>query len=848
MAGHLRDLRFGQMAFALGFIELPALCEAMVELGRQNPAGGLPELLEQGGQLAADQAAAVQHALAGEPPGNLLTDNHYELGQELARGAFGRILRARDRHIGRQVAIKALLPEFRDRPDAISRFILEARVAGQLTHPNTVPVYELGAMDGVLYYAMKEVHGETLADAVELLRSGKGESTYPLARLVGYLRQVCQAVVYAHDQGVIHRDIKPHNVMIGSYGEVFLLDWGSAKLIGSEDEEEVSTDLDADLLGTTAASVMTRAGKVKGTPAYMAPEQALAESDRIGPSVDVYALGAVLYELLCLQPPFSGNDIDQVLENVVGTTPLPPRSRAPLRSIPVELEEAAMSCLRKDPDDRPESARRLIEILDEFLLGTRRQEEAEASLKDAETALERYEDLVVQVAQAERETLQARAGEAPWTPVEEKRGGWKSQRKRVELSRAREEAFNLALVSYERALGNDPDNGTARQGLAELYWRKFEEAEGRGDEEATEFFRTQVLHFDDGEYRREFSGMARFSVHTDPPGATAVLYRCEEQDRMLVPSLPRVLGRTPTATVRMAQGAYVLTLELEGYARTNLSLFSNRPGARTYHVRMRTADELGEDFRFIPAGRFLRGGDPRVPESWPRKAIYVPDFAIARHPVTFAEYLEFLDDIASKEGRAALARAPRADARGRRLVRWDADRERVRFDVRPEYGEGCQQWPVFSISFDDAVAYAEWRSEREGREVRLPTELEWEKAARGVDGRLYPWGDEFEPTYCNCRTSRADRVSVMPVGSFRQDISPYGVSDLAGGVMEWCADTSPGDPQVRRVRGGAWNREGRDCSSVVGRSMPLWTTGTAIGMRLVMPLLGTSGAHWQSVR
>ncbi len=839
-----RDLRFGRMAFALGFIDLAALCEALVELGARSPDGGIRQLLEEDDKLAPEQSEAVLSALEGVPPGNLLTDNQYEVGHELARGAFGRIIRARDRHIGRQVAIKALLPEFRGRPDAVSRFILEARIAGQLTHPNTVPVYEIGAMDGVLYYAMKEVHGETLADAVAMLRSGVGEDTYPLARLVGYLRQVCQAVAYAHDQGVIHRDIKPHNVMIGSYGEVFLLDWGSAKLIGSEDvEEEVSTDLDADLLGTTAASVMTRAGKIKGTPAYMAPEQARGESDSIGPSVDVYALGAVLYELLCLHPPFTGGDIDQVLKDVIGTRPLPPRSRAPLRSIPVELEEVAMSCLCKDPDDRPESARQLIEILDEFLLGTRRQEEAEASLKDAETALERYEGLVVEVAQAERETRQARAGEAPWTPVEEKREGWIAQRKRVELARAREEAFNLALVSYERALGNDPDNRTARQGLAELYWRKFEEAEGRGDEEATEFFRTQVLHFDDGEYRREFSGMARFAISTEPPGASAVLYRCEEQDRMLVPSLPRELGRTPTATMRLAQGAYVLMLELEGYARTQVSLFSNRPGSRTYHVRLRPADEIGDEFRFIPGGRFLCGGDPRVPESWPRKAIYVPDFAIARHPVTFAEYLEFLDDIASREGRAALARAPRADARGRRLVRWDSERERVRFVVRPEYGEGCLQWPVFSISFDDAVAYAEWRSDREGRELRLPTEREWEKAARGVDGRLYPWGDEFEPTYCNCRTSRADRVSVMPVGSFRQDISPYGISDLAGGVMEWCADTSPGDPQVRRVRGGAWNREGRDCSLVEGRSMPPWTTGTAIGMRLVMPLMGTSGFY-----
>jgi serine/threonine-protein kinase len=297
----------------------------------------------------------------------------------------------------------------------------------------------------------------------------------------------------------------------------------------------------------------------------------------------------------------------------------------------------------------------------------------------------------------------------------------------------------------------------------------------------------------------------------------------------------------------MAQGSYLVTLCKEGYAEARLALFSNRPGSRRYRVRLRRPDELGEGFVLVPGGRFLQGGDPRVPRSWPRRAVYVPDFAIARHPVTVREYMLFIEELAADLGRPAMARAPRTDARGRRLVRWNDAESRAEVVPLPDYGEDFLDWPVFSISYDDAQAYAEWRSRRQGQELRLPTAVEWEKASRGVDGRLFPWGDIFEPTYCNCRTSSEDQVSLQPVGSFPHDCSPYGVHDLAGGVMEWVHDPTQTHPQLRVVRGGAWNRGEVDCCLAAGRLMPLWTTGTAIGMRLVSPLLGANSGGASSV-
>ena len=828
--------RFGCTAVALGLMDLGRYGEAMARLGA-GEAETLRALLLDLGWIDEEQASAVDRALGDGGPGDVLAGERLEPIEEIGRGAFGRILRARDRRIGRTVAVKVLHPRYQQRPDLMARFLVEAQLAGQLTHPNIVPVFGLEAVPGMgLGYTMKEVAGHSLHDILSIVRKGGEEAKqYPLPRLVGYLRQVCQAVTYAHAQGVIHRDIKPHNVMIGSFGEVLLLDWGSAKVL---DDEEVSADsiLDEQVVDASS-SVSTQDGKVRGTPAYMAPEQARADDEAVGPLTDVYSLGAVLYEILCLRPPFSGDAVPLVLEEVQHTVPLSPAARVSRGSVPQELDELAMVCLGKDPADRPASARALLRRLDEFVDGTRRRREAEAALADAETALERFEELHVDAERAEQESRHAILGAAPWAPVEDKREGWALERRARDLRRESEGAFNLALASYQRALGADLSNVDAREGLADLYWQKFEEAEARGDEEATEFFRTQVLLCDTGRYRQRFSGMATMSVRTEPQGAEAILYRCEEQDQVLVPSLPRNLGTTPTESVRIAQGSYVLQLRLDGYAEARFALFSNRPGSRRYRVRLRPVAEVGGEYVHVPAGRFLMGGDPRVPESWPRRARLVRDFAIARHPVTLTQYMAFLAHLASLEGKAALARAPRVDPQGRRLVRWDGDRGRVVLARSVGGDDRVDRWPVTSISYDDAVAYAAWRSEVEQRELRLPTEEEWEKAARGVDGRLYPWGDRFESTYCNCRTSRERGASLEPVGSYPVDVSPYGVADMAGGVMEWCGAGE--HPYVRRVRGGAWNRTGRECSVVGGFSLPPWMTGTAIGMRLVAPLVGS---------
>jgi serine/threonine-protein kinase len=215
-------------------------------------------------------------------------------------------------------------------------------------------------------------------------------------------------------------------------------------------------------------------------------------------------------------------------------------------------------------------------------------------------------------------------------------------------------------------------------------------------------------------------------------------------------------------------------------------------------VNLYTDAEIGEKFIYVPSGLFIAGGDPEAYDPLRRAELHVPDFAIARFPVTFREYCEFLNDLESRDLGFALKRAPH-ETRGSEgyVVQpasgggWEPLPTMLEGEARKLFpAEAGHLWnlPAFLIDWFDAVAYCHFRSEREGIEIRLPTELEWEKAARGTDGRSYPWGDHFDPTFCLMRSSRPFHPQPEPVGTFPIDTSPYGVRDMAGGLRVWIAD------------------------------------------------------------
>jgi serine/threonine-protein kinase len=282
----------------------------------------------------------------------------YQLVGELGRGGMGAVLKGRDTDLGRDVAVKVLLEAHQEKPELVGRFVEEAQVGGQLQHPGVVPVYELGRFpDGRPFFAMKLVKGQTLSKLLRERQSPADE----LPRFLQIFAQVCQAVGYAHARGVIHRDLKPGNVMVGSFGEVQVMDWGLAKVLrqAADPDEEAPTQIRTVRSAgsdTPGSGSDTRAGSVLGTPAYMAPEQANGAVDRLDERADVFGLGAILCEILTGQPPYTGRDGEEVYRQAAAADTGNARTRLADCGADAELVGLAERCLAADPAGRPRDA------------------------------------------------------------------------------------------------------------------------------------------------------------------------------------------------------------------------------------------------------------------------------------------------------------------------------------------------------------------------------------------------------------------------------------------------------------------------------------------------------------
>jgi tetratricopeptide (TPR) repeat protein len=306
-------------------------------------------------------AAGPPQEMRGAPPLAGPAAERYVIEAEIGRGGMGAVYRAFDRHLARRVALKAVL-----NTDAsfAALFVEEARATAQLQHPGIVPVYDIGFAAPPatgLFFTMKLVEGRTLAN---LVRSARAEAPelreFTPFRLLQIFVEIARTVAYAHERGIIHRDLKPDNVMIGSHGEVQVMDWGLAKAVGERGPGPSASGSGDDL-----QRAETLAGQVKGTPSYMAPEQARGDPSRIGAPADVYALGATLYHTLTSRAPFEGGPVEGILKRVLGAAPLRPRHLD--RRVPREIEAICLKAMAKAPEARYPSARALADDVQAFL-------------------------------------------------------------------------------------------------------------------------------------------------------------------------------------------------------------------------------------------------------------------------------------------------------------------------------------------------------------------------------------------------------------------------------------------------------------------------------------------------
>ena len=776
------------------------------------------------------------------PPGERI--GRYDVIGELGAGGMGRVVEGVDRDLGRRLAIKVVRDPARLTEARLARFVTEAQLTAQLEHPNIVPIHELGVTtDGRLYYAMKKVEGTSMAEVLHKRQEGD-ESTlrrWTRRRLLNAFVKVCLATGYAHRRGVVHRDLKPENIMLGEFGEVLLLDWGLARLVDHPDTHDPDASFQEPAAPTPVGKrPLTREGAATGTPGYISPEQARGERAAVGARSDVWSLGAVLYELLTGSTPFDGTNPFEYLRRVNRDAIEDPRDRAPDAHIGEELAGICMRCLAHDPGDRYRDGRELAQAVEDWLEGARRRREARARVREAGEHWATFRTVRDRMAGIGKRIRILEKQVKSWTPVADKSELLDLRAEREALALEKSSAFGAAVAAGERALAHDPNNAGARAFLARAWWARMLEAEARGDSADQAFYAQRVEQYDDGPLRALLRGDGAISLSTDPLNARVVAVR-QVQKGLLIEDGERIeLGATPLLQVPLSMGSWILTIEAPGRPPVTYPVDIPRGGhwdASAAPVPI--PETVPEGFAYVPTGLAVLGADEAAISSLPPGRRRVPGFFISTLPVTMDDYLAFLNALHAEDPDAAWERVPRREAgldgvaerylpaptdAGYRLPDTDAD------------GDAWHgRYPVFAISAHDADAYCAWRTRITGRVHRLPTEEEWEKAARGVDGRPFPWGATPEATLCWIRDAQKGGPQPQVVGACRHDVSPYGVRDVAGGITEWTAAADDEDAR-RGVRGGSWASTLRQARLAGRFEEPSGRCRTYLGFRVVLDL------------
>lgn len=624
------------------------------------------------------------------------------------------VYKAYQANMDRYVALKTLPRHFSSDPNYLGRFEQEAKVLAKLQHPHILPVHDFGETDGYTYIVMPFIKSGTLADLLL-------DKPLPVSQTHRIIRQVGDALDYAHSLGLIHRDVKPSNILVDERGNCLLTDFGIAKIV-------------------EGTSKFTATGGIIGTPAYMSPEQGSGE--QVDNRSDIYALGVVLYEIATGRPPFDAETPIAIIFKHINATLPPPSKLNP--DLPEDIERIILKSMAKNPKDRFATAKEMVEALSV----------AVTSVEEPPTITEVELPTLIPVVSPISEPS------SPPTPSKEVETPTPSRRSLPwKIIGAAAGIVLLAMLSIWILSNLEPAEEEAPSVVAlgtvstETY--PLTSTSDRGDH-ATRAVQTMLA-------KLTMQVSSTQEGNTKPPSFSSI---------------------PPTASTKTAV-----------------------PQPSAGEMSVNPAD--GAEIVYIPAGEFLMGSDPdNDPHFWgpeyPSHIVYVDGFWLYRTEVT--------NDMYKACVRAESCTTPYTTGT---------------YVAQSYYtSSSFSDYPVVNVTWHQANDYCEWAG------GRLPLEAEWEKAARGEDARLFPWGNQTPSgsfvNLCdrNCPYEE-ERLTNMndgypttaPVGSFPAGASPYELLDMSGNVWEWVADwyqvdyyqrspernpTGPvaGDEKV--IRGGSW--------------------------------------------
>jgi serine/threonine protein kinase/formylglycine-generating enzyme required for sulfatase activity len=826
------------------------LAEEFLKRYRKGERPPLREYIDRHPELAADikevfpaMALMENIALADMTDVSPASAPGYELMDEIGRGGMGVVYRARDVGLDRDVAVKLLSDRYPADSPAAERFLNEARITSQLQHPGIPAVHQVGRLeDGRPFLAMKLIKGKTLeaifkarSDAEDDSALGAQRSAADRGRLLAIFEAVCQAVGYAHAHRVIHRDLKPANIMVGAFGEVQVMDWGLAKVLGEETPATMEA-LTAETRAWTQVSVTpevgsyTQAGSLVGTPAYVAPEQAVGQLERVNERSDAFGLGALLAEILTGKPPYVGDTTESVRVQAVRGKLEDCFARLDASGAEPELVALCKRCLAFEPADRPADGGEVAQAVAAF--------RAAADERARQAELERVRVEGEQATAAARSAAQARVAQL----FKRFAGG---------LAVALCLALALAVWAFLLEQESERQERVAKQEAAKATTARdflvsiFKKAER--DERGAGVTVRQLLEEADTRIPLEF---------VDQPALRADLGKViDEVKRNIAARIPQamILEVRGTVQLRSATGAtrpavpqaLLLRddhLSLSGDAQVQLVFLSDLHKERLRPGREATIDPTGckpsdavlerDDnslmtFVRLPKGVTYLGWNGQPGSA--KKTEIPEDFELAAHAVTQGQWQATMGNNPSYFSR---------QGNGRNSVQDISDNE-------------LKLFPVESVSWDDVQPFLKKLNEKErgrGYLYRLPTNPEWEYACRGGVASLEECSHHFyfDKPANDLSSELANFDGNWPFGKARRGkylgrptrVGAYpsnklGLCDMHGNMYQWTAELV-GDPGLGAInRGGSWTHDGLHCQAGFRHGNSRTSRYAYLGFRLV---------------